>query len=172
MCGDQPDGERGYQLHNCADMDDLPYSYRDDPSIPAFDDSAPIIIFDGMCVLCSTGVQWMLARDSAGHSRVAAIQDPIPQALYRHFGLNAETFDTFMVLADGVAYTKWAGVLAAGRTLPAPWRWLAHAGRAVPNAIGDPVYDWVQRKRLRWFGRRQTCLRPNAAESRRFLNPA
>jgi predicted DCC family thiol-disulfide oxidoreductase YuxK len=152
-------------------MHQIPYSYRDDPSIPAFDDSAPIIIFDGMCVLCSTGVQWMLARDPQGQSRVAAIQDPIPQALYRHYGLDAAAFDTFMVLADGIASTKWSGVLAAARTLPPPWRWLAHIGRAVPNVIGDPIYDWVQRNRFRWFGRRQTCLRPNAAVASRFLSP-
>jgi predicted DCC family thiol-disulfide oxidoreductase YuxK len=150
-------------------MHQIPYSYRDDPSIPAFDDSAPIIIFDGMCVLCSTGVQWLLARDPSGSSRVAAIQDPIPQALYRHFGLNAETLDTFMVLAGGVAYTKWAGILAAGRTLPPPWRWLGHAGRAVPNLIGDPVYDWVQHNRFRWFGRRQMCLQSDAAQRHRFI---
>ena len=170
MCGDQPDGDNGFQLQNCACMDHQPYSYRNDPSIPPFDDGTPIIIFDGMCVLCSTGVQWMLARDTAGSSRVAAIQDPIPQALYRHFGLNAETFDTFMVLSDGVATTKWAGVLAAARTLPPPWRWLAYFGCAVPNVTGDPVYDWVQRNRFRWFGRRQTCLRPDAADNRRFLS--
>jgi predicted DCC family thiol-disulfide oxidoreductase YuxK len=153
-------------------MANHPYSYREDPSVPAFDDHAPIVIFDGLCVLCATGVQWMLARDPAGCSRYAAIQDPIPRALYQHFGLDAKVFDTFMVLADGIAFTKWSGVLAAGRAMPPPWRWLAVAGRAVPNVIGDPLYDWVQRNRIGWFGERQTCLRPDAAQSRRFLSPS
>ena len=38
---------------------DVRYSYRADPAVPRFDDSEALIIFDGHCVLCSSGVQWM-----------------------------------------------------------------------------------------------------------------
>jgi predicted DCC family thiol-disulfide oxidoreductase YuxK len=146
-----------------------PYSYRDDPNVPPFNDAAPLVIFDGLCVLCSSGVQWMLARDPSGRSRFAVIQDPLPQALYRHYGLDSETFDTFMVLSDGVPYTRWAGVLAAARTMRQPWRGLGAVGRVIPSFIGDRVYDWVQRNRLRWFGRRDLCRRPGAGEAARFF---
>lgn len=146
------------------------FSYRDDPAVPAFDDTAPIVIFDGLCVLCSSGVAWMLRHDPRGGSRFAVIQDPLPRALYRHYGLNAETFDTFMVLRDGLSFTKWAGVLAAARTMPQPWRGLAPLGRIIPSRIGDLIYDWVQRNRIRWFGSRDACRRPTAEEKARFLS--
>lgn len=149
----------------------MPYSYRDDPAVPAFDDQAPLIIFDGLCVLCSSGVRWMLARDPKGTSRFAAIQQPVPRALYRHYNLDADRFDTFMVLADGVAHLKWAGVVAAGRTLPPPWRGLASIARLVPPVIGDRIYDWVQRNRLRWFGSRTSCLMPTPVDRDRFMEP-
>jgi len=149
-----------------------PFSYRDDPSVPAFDDTAPLVIFDGQCVLCSAGVQWMLARDPKGTSRFAAIQQEIPRALYAHYGLDAEAFDTFMVLADGMPHLRWAGALAAARTLPAPWRWLGTLGRCVPRFAGDAVYDWVQRNRLAWFGSRDVCLMPTPQQTARFLEPA
>ena len=97
------------------------YSYRADPQVPKFDDSRPLLIFDGHCVLCSDGVNWMLDRDPEGTSRFAAIQEPIPRALYRHYDLDADRFDTFMVLADGRPYLRWAGALAAARTMAAPW---------------------------------------------------
>lgn len=145
------------------------YSYRDDPAVPAFDDSRPLIIFDGLCVLCSTGVQWMLDRDPAGQSRFAVIQDTLPAALYRHYNLDAEAFDTFMVLSNGLPCTKWAGVMAAAQTMPQPWRGLGFAGRIIPDVIGDRIYDWVQRNRLSWFGSRDACRRPSAAETSRFL---
>ncbi|MET0408500.1 MAG: DCC1-like thiol-disulfide oxidoreductase family protein [Hyphomicrobium sp.] len=150
-------------------MDVEAYSYRDDPAVPAFDDSRPIVIFDGLCVLCSSGVKWMLDRDPGGQSRFAVIQDPLPRALYRHYGLDAEAFDTFMVLQDGLPYTRWAGALAAARTLPQPWRALGYAGRIVPVFLGDRIYDWVQRNRLTWFGIRDACRRPAEAEKTRFL---
>ncbi len=55
-------------------MQDMPkYSYRSDPAVPRFDDSEPLIIFDGNCVLCSSGIEWMLKRDPNGTSRHAVI---------------------------------------------------------------------------------------------------
>lgn len=148
------------------------YTYRNDPAAPEFDDSAPIIIFDGQCVLCSSGVQWMLRRDPEGVTRFAAIQEAIPRALYAHYGLDAEEFDTFMVLKDGRPQLRWAGVLAAARTLPAPWKWLGAAGRIVPRSIGDALYDVLQRNRFGWFGRRDACFLPAAEVRRRFLPSA
>jgi len=74
-----------------------------------------------------------------------------------------------MVLADGVPYMRWAGVLAAGRTMGQPWRALAGVGRIIPDFAGDQLYDWVQRNRIAWFGRRDSCRRPTALEASRFL---
>ncbi len=145
------------------------YSYRNDPAIPAFDDTRPIVIFDGLCVLCSSGVQWMLDRDPNGESRFAVIQDPLARALYRHYDLDADAFDTFMVLKDGLPHTRWAGVLVAARTLPQPWRAMGFAGRIVPDAVGNRIYDWVQRNRLKWFGERESCRSPEEGERSRFF---
>lgn len=144
------------------------FSYRADPRVPAFDDSAPLLIFDGECVLCSCGVQWMLARDPQGATRFAAIQEPLPRALYAHYGLDADEFETFMVMKDGRAFVRWAGVLAAARNLPSPWKQLGWAGRIVPRFIGDFLYDVLQRHRIRWFGRRATCYVPDPSQRRRF----
>lgn len=150
-------------------LETAPYSYREDPRVPAFDDSTPLLIFDGKCVLCAAGIQWMLRRDPSGVTHFAAIQEAVPQALYAHYGLDAEQFETFMVLAEGRPHIKWAGALAAARTLPAPWRWLSFAGRIVPAALGDALYDVIQRNRLNWFGVRQDCLVPDAFWRSRFL---
>jgi predicted DCC family thiol-disulfide oxidoreductase YuxK len=111
----------------------------------------------------------MLNRDPSGSSRFAVIQDSLPRALYRHYGLDPEVFDTFMVLSDGIPHTRWAGALAAARTMPQPWRALAIAGRLIPDAVGDRFYDWVQRNRFKWFGTRDACRRPSEAERARFL---
>jgi predicted DCC family thiol-disulfide oxidoreductase YuxK len=145
------------------------YTYRTDPAVPAFDDRVPLLVFDGHCVLCSSGVRWMLARDPRGTTRFATIQSPLSQALYRHYGLDATRFDTFMVLMNGRPYLRWAGWLSAARTMPTPWRWLGWLGRAVPDVVGDPLYDWVQRNRFAWFGKRDACFAPAAEAAGRFI---
>ncbi|MEM9619136.1 MAG: DCC1-like thiol-disulfide oxidoreductase family protein [Pseudomonadota bacterium] len=146
------------------------YSYRNDPHVPDFGDVKPLIIFDGKCVLCSSGVQWMLARDPNSDTIFAAIQETIPKALYEHYELDADAFDTFMVLNKGRPHLRWRGVCEAARIMPWPWRWLGQAGRIVPTFIGDAVYDWVQRNRIGWFGATETCFTPDPAIRGRFLN--
>ncbi len=147
-----------------------PYTYRNDPNVPAFDDTKPLVIFDGKCVLCSSGVQWMIARDPDGTAKFAAIQEPVPRALYVHYGLDPDEFDSFMVLGGGLPYLRWRGLCAAGRLLPAPWKWLGSAGRIIPDFIGDPVYNFIQRNRIGWFGKRETCLAPSDKNRARFLS--
>jgi predicted DCC family thiol-disulfide oxidoreductase YuxK len=144
------------------------YSYRSDAQVPPFDDTQPLLIFDGHCVLCSDGVRRMLTRDPHGTTRFAAIQTPIPRALYRHYNLDADRFDTFMVLADGTPYAL--GRHARCRAHHAGALVLARHSRAhVPDVIGDHLYDWVQRNRFRWFGARDVCFQPDATQSHRFL---
>ena len=145
------------------------YTYRDDPAVPAFDDTKPIVIFDGQCVFCSGGVQWMIARDPHGDAKFAAIQEPVSRALYAHYGIDADAFDTFMVLKDGKPYLRWRGLCAAGRLMPAPWKWLGALGRIVPEFVGNAIYDFIQRNRIGWFGARSTCLVPGEATPHRLL---
>ncbi len=146
-----------------------PYSYRDDPRVPSFDDSEPLIVFDGGCVLCAAGVQWMAKRDPKGRARFIAIEAPLARALYEHYALDPVRFDTFMVLTNGVARLRWQGLLAAGRTMPAPWSIAALLGRLIPDAIGDRLYDFIQKNRIAWFGARKSCLVPDGALRERFL---
>lgn len=145
------------------------FSYRADPAVPAFDDAALLMIFDGVCVLCSAGVEWMLRRDPGGATKFITVQSPLARALYAHYGLDPDRFDTFMVLKDGVAHVRYRGWLEAAKTMPAPWRWLGTAGRIIPDFIGDAVYDVVQKNRFDWFGKREACLVPGASLADRFL---
>ncbi len=128
-----------------------PYSYRSDPAVPKFDDSQPLLIFDGLCVLCSSGVQWMLARDPKGVGRFAVIQSPIPRALYAHYGLDADRFDTFMVLSNGVAAREMAGPAGGGAQL------------AGALALAGPV--GLHRARIDW----RSHLRHRPAQSARLV---
>ncbi|MFZ5617973.1 MAG: thiol-disulfide oxidoreductase DCC family protein [Pseudomonadota bacterium] len=150
-------------------MNQTAYSYRADQSVPWFDDAAPLFIFDGMCVLCSSGVQWMLKHDPNGKTRFIAVQSPLARAIYAHYGLDPDAFDTFMVLKNGVSYLRYRGWLEAAKTMPAPWRQLGFIGHAVPASIGDAIYDVIQKNRFRWFGRRKACLAPGPATRARFL---
>ncbi len=112
----------------------------------------------------------MIARDPKGDTTFAAIQEAIPNALYTHYGLDPEAFDTFMVLLDGKPFLRWRGVCAAARSMPRPWRWLGQVGCLVPSFFGDAIYDFVQRNRIGWFGATKACFVPDNANKERFLS--
>jgi predicted DCC family thiol-disulfide oxidoreductase YuxK len=145
-----------------------PYSYRTDPAVPAFADDKALIVFDGVCVLCSGLARFVLKRDRDFVFRLTTAQSPVGQALFRHYGLDTEVFATNLVLIDGTAYGKLDTVAAVGRRLGGGWRFLSML-RLIPRPIGDWLYDAIARNRYRLFGRYPSCMVPEPQWRDRFI---
>ena len=145
-----------------------PYSYRADPAVPPFADEKPIIVFDGYCALCSGFAAFVLRHDAAGRYRLLCAQSPLGRALYRHYGLDPQDYETNILIADGVAWFKSEGSIRMAEGLGFPWR-LAAVFRILPPAWRDRLYDTVARNRLRWFGKRATCYLPDPRFADRFI---
>jgi len=145
------------------------YGYRDDPAVPAFPDDRPLIVFDGVCVLCSGFVRFVHRRDAPGRFRFATAQSDLGQTLYRHYRLDPEDLDTILVLADGELHTKLGAAALVVARLGGIWR-LAGLARLLPRPLGNWAYDLVARNRYRLFGRRDECLVPDEALKARFID--
>jgi predicted DCC family thiol-disulfide oxidoreductase YuxK len=145
-----------------------PYSYRSDPSVPPFPDDSALLVFDGVCVLCSATARFVLQRDHARRFRFTTTQSPLGQALLRHYGLHTQTFETNLVLFEGRAYGKLDTVVIAGTLLGGVWRVLT-LPRLLPRALADWLYDRVARNRYRMFGRTEACMMPPPEWRDRFI---
>lgn len=130
--------------------------------------TAPLIVFDGVCVLCEGFVRWVMARDSQATFRFTSAQGPLGQALYRDLGLDTERFETSLLVADGVAYGRFRGMIEIVRRLGGVWR-AAVILRVVPPPLGDWLYDQVAARRYRWFGRREACWLPSPEQQDRVI---
>ena len=146
-----------------------PYTYRDDPAVPAFADDKPIIIFDGFCALCSGWAEFVLRRDRKNRYRLVTAQSGLGRALYAHYGLDPEDYETNILVEDGVAWFKSEGSIRMAVGLGWPWR-IAAVLRILPTAFSDWLYDRVARNRLRIFGKRETCYVPTPDDADRFLS--
>jgi predicted DCC family thiol-disulfide oxidoreductase YuxK len=144
------------------------FSYRNDPAVPAFPDDRPILIFDGNCVLCSSFAQFILRHDKADRFRLMAAQTTLGASLYRHFGLDPVDYETNILIEDGRVWLKSEGSIRVFERLGWPWS-LATVVRLLPRAVRDRLYDIVARNRLRWFGVRTSCFRPDPSQADRFL---
>ena len=145
------------------------YSYRRDPAVPAFPDDHPIIIYDSVCALCSAWVQFVLRHDKAGRFRFLPAQSALGRALYAHYGMDPEHYESNVLLEDGIAWFKSEGTMRMAAGLGFPWT-LAAAARIFPFAWRERFYDYVATNRFRWFGRRETCMLMDPNHADRFLS--
>lgn len=127
-----------------------------------------LMVFDGICNLCSGVVQLVLRLDRRGAIRFTPLQSPFGQVLAAAHGVDLANPDSFLVFEGGRALEASDAVLAIAARLPAPVSWLRIL-RAIPRAWRDPAYLWLARRRYRLMGRRAKCLVPTAAQRDRFI---
>jgi len=142
------------------------YSWRDDAAVPAFDDATPLFVFDGICVLCSTGAAFVMGRDREGRINMASAQSPLGAALYRHFALPID--DSYLFLKDGHAFTKSRGFFELFDTLGGWWR-LLKAARVLPERFRDWLYGRIAANRYRLFGKAGQCALLSEEQRRRLI---
>ena len=129
---------------------------------------APLIVFDGTCVLCSSWVAFVLRRGARTRFRFATTQSSTGQALLTANGIETANPSTFLLVEQSGAYTESDAVIRMSWIFGGAWR-IAALALAIPKAARDAVYRWVARNRYRWFGRREECFAPSAADCDRFL---
>lgn len=133
-----------------------PYAYRNDPSVPDFPDERPLIVFDGVCVLCNGFARFVAQRDPGNRFRFAEAQSPLGGALFRHYGLDDSDFETNLLIQDGRAYGRMEAFVEIVRQLG--WAWPAvSAVLVMPRPARDWIYERIARNRYRIFGRYETC---------------
>jgi len=127
-----------------------------------------LILFDGVCVLCSRGCHFVSKRDRRGYFRFVPIQLAEGRPLADQLGIDPDRPDSFAFVANGQGYVKSEAVLRIARELPRwRWTWVFHF---IPRVIRDAIYDLVARNRYRWFGRRDACIPPECGSFLAIVN--
>lgn len=144
-----------------ARLDRFPaYSYRSEPPLAHLPDDKPLIVFDGVCVLCTGFARFVIARDKQASFRFAAAQSNAGQALFQHYGLDTADFETNLLVEEGHPYAKLDTVLRILPKLGGPWPAVAMLTQILPGGIADWVYDRIARNRYTLFGRTEACMVP------------
>ena len=119
-----------------------PFSYRDDPSVAEFSDRLPLVVYDGICGLCSGWVRFILRRDGAQTRHLfASAQSGLGRALYKHYGLSPDDPETLLVIKDGGLHAKGEAVAVVLAGLGFLWSLMARMMRLVPSGQAERAYD-------------------------------
>jgi predicted DCC family thiol-disulfide oxidoreductase YuxK len=126
-----------------------------------------IILYDGVCVLCSNWVRFVAKRDVARRFRFTPIQSQYGRHLADTLGINPEDPDTNAVILNGRALMRSDAALAVVSALPG-WG-LVRVLHVIPRAVRDAIYALIARNRYRVFGRHDVCDLGGSALAERII---
>jgi predicted DCC family thiol-disulfide oxidoreductase YuxK len=129
-----------------------------------------VVLFDGVCNLCSSSVRFIVDHDSGAFFKFASLQSDAAKHLMAEHGVVQPPGDptSIVLVEDGRAYERSTAALRIARRLDGIWR-LAWGFIVVPRPLRDVVYDFIARHRYRWFGKKDVCMVPTPELRARFL---
>ncbi|WP_162918456.1 thiol-disulfide oxidoreductase DCC family protein [Taklimakanibacter deserti] len=143
---------------------------KDWKPVPAADLPDGLLLFDGLCHVCSGSVRFLLERDHTQQFTYVPCQSPWGNEIMGRFGIDRDFAESFAFVDKGQILFKSDAAIAAASRLRA-WRWISLL-RYVPRALRDWAYDILARNRYNWFGKRDTCLVLPPETRARFLTEA
>lgn len=131
-------------------------------------DTAPVLLFDGVCNLCNGAVQFVLKHDTKKAFRFASLQSGVAEHLLQPYG-DLKKLSSVVLLENGNLFQKSNAVLKVINYLPWYWQWM-RVFWIMPRFLRDAVYDWIAKNRYKWFGKRESCMIPTPELHQRFLD--
>lgn len=131
----------------------------------------PVIVFDGVCLLCSRWVRFLLRHDEDSHYRFASMQSVSGRELLLAHGLDPDSPQSFLLVEGGHGHTDSDAIARVLLSLGhRRWRFLGRAIQLVPRAVRDRLYRFVARHRYRIFGQSRSCYAPTPEQRARFMS--
>lgn len=128
----------------------------------------PIILFDGICNLCSSSVRFVLKNDSREQFLFASLQSDAAKNLLLHLNYKNNQMNSILLVDQGQIIEGSDAVLRIASKLRFPWH-LAKALKVLPVGIRHGIYNWIAKNRYRWFGKRDRCLIDIPKYENRFI---
>ena len=117
-----------------------------------------LVQFDGLCILCSRTVRFILKADRKRKFVFQALQN-----------LSAsKSYETIIVTDEHTSYLYFDTILKIGKELGGIYS-AVFIFRIMPRGWRHSLYLWIAENRYRWFGVRSSCYLPSADESERFI---
>ena len=129
-----------------------------------------LIIFDGVCNLCNTSVQYVIEHDKKDMFLFTALQSEIGQKIINEYKIATKNIDSIILYSEtkGISYKSTAALRIAS-DLGFPNN-LMSVLFIIPPFIRNWVYDYIAKNRYKWFGKKKSCMIPTPELKSKFLD--
>lgn len=134
-----------------------------------WDGKQPLIVFDGVCVLCSGFAKWVIKRDKKKLFLFTFAQSELGKNLYNHFDLDGVEFETNLVIFEGDVFVRMQAFFQICKVLGLPWR-LISLLNFLPQTVLNWIYERIKNNRYQIFGKMDDCLIPEGDLKDRFIH--
>jgi predicted DCC family thiol-disulfide oxidoreductase YuxK len=129
-----------------------------------------IILFDGVCNLCNSSINYVIDKDQKDEFRFLALQSDLGKELQNYLGITSKTLDSIILYIPNEAYyIKSTAALKIISSFSGLWK-LFSVFSVIPTSIRDIIYDIVARNRYKWYGKRNQCRIPTPELKSKFLS--
>lgn len=128
-----------------------------------------IILFDGVCNLCNSSVQFVIKHDTKDIFRFVSLQSDLGIKILKHIGVNPELTDSVVLYEPGKAYYyKAEAALHIIDEFGGLYSLLSLI-KIFPKFISNWAYDYIAKNRYRWYGKQESCMIPKPELASKFL---
>lgn len=128
-----------------------------------------IILFDGVCNLCNSTVQFIIKNDKKDIFRFVALQSELGKEICEYIGIDQNKIDSIVLYNPSVAYYyKSSAVLEIASDLGGTYSLLT-AFKILPEKLRNFIYDYIAKNRYKWYGKKESCMIPTPELKTKFL---
>ncbi|WP_417351994.1 thiol-disulfide oxidoreductase DCC family protein [Flavobacterium alkalisoli] len=128
-----------------------------------------IILFDGVCNLCDSTVQFIIKRDKKDIFRFVALQSDLGEEIVNHIGIDKTKTDSIILYEPGTAYYyKAEAAIKIAAQLGGLFT-LMNIFTILPKSVSNSVYDYIAKNRYKWYGKKDECMIPTPEMKAKFL---
>ncbi|MDF0708203.1 thiol-disulfide oxidoreductase DCC family protein [Flagellimonas okinawensis] len=128
-----------------------------------------IVLFDGVCNLCSGFVQFVIKREKNSNISFASLQSEEGRRLLKEYGVDSSSVDSIVFIKNEKAYIKSKAFFEIIQNLKAPWP-LLRIFSFLPLRFNNAVYDLIAKNRYKMMGKKESCWLPSKSMSNRFID--
>jgi len=126
-----------------------------------------IIFFDGVCGLCDRFINWVIKHDQNHKFHFTPLQGQTSKEELGDLPDDVQEWSVVFKNEEGI-FVRSDAVLKILGTLGGGWSW-TKIFFIVPRVCRDALYDFVAKRRYKWYGKRSACRVPTPDEKEKFL---
>ena len=128
-----------------------------------------IVLFDGVCNLCNSIVQFIIRHDKKERFLFASLQSEKSKEILSNFNFTQSDIETIILLEENKLYFVSTAALKIVRHLNFLCS-LLYIFIIIPKPLRNYVYRIIAKNRYKWFGKKDSCMVPSHELKNRFID--